>query len=68
MNDSEKIKLYEVIRSHCFKMYWEADAEYKEGGCTADLGVCSGIFKVLQHLNEKIEDLTEPEDLTKSDS
>jgi hypothetical protein len=64
MNNSEKIEQYKVLRRICFKMYWEADAEYKESGCIADMGKASGIFKVLQHLNEKIEDLTEPEDLT----
>ena len=64
MNNSEKIKLYEVMRSHCFKMYWEADAEYKEWGCIADMGKASGIFKVLQYIDQKIEELIEPEDLT----
>lgn len=62
MNNSEKIKLYEVIRSHCMKMYWEADAEYKEEGYVVDLGKASGIFSVIKHLNEKIEDLTKSSD------
>ena len=57
MNDSEKRILFGELRSHCLKMYWEADAEYKESGCIGDMGKASGLFSVVKHLNEKINEI-----------